>query len=86
MAALTVQHHWYNADPTKGSQVVEEEVEEITQKSGILSDTPQLTTVRIGTIVEKMKYDLSEFTVKAGKENSTKDVTVDSYITVEKLS
>ena len=67
MAALTVQHHWYNADPTKGSQVVEEEVEEITQKSGILSDTPQLTTVRIGTIVEKMKYDLSEFTVKPGK-------------------
>ena len=68
MAALTVQHHWYNADPTKGSQVVEEEAAEVTQKSGILSDTPQLTTVRIGTVVEKMKYDLSEFTVKPGKK------------------
>ena len=68
MAALTVQHHWYNADPTKGSQVVEEEVTEVVQKSGILSDTPQLTTVRIGTVVEKMKYDLNEFTVKPGKK------------------
>ena len=68
MAALTVQHHWYNADPTKGSQVIEEEVTEVVQKSGILSDTPQLTTVRIGTVVEKMKYDLNEFTVKPGKK------------------
>ena len=68
MAALTVQHHWYNADPTKGSQVVEEEVTEVVQKSGILSDTPQLTTIRIGTVVEKMKYDLNEFTVKPGKK------------------
>jgi len=68
MAALTVQHHWYNADPTKGSQAVEEETVEVSEKSGILSDTPELTTVRIGTVVEKMKYDLSEFTVKPGKK------------------
>ena len=68
MAALTVQHHWYNADPAKGSQVIEEEEAEVTQKSGIISDTDQLTTIRIATVVEKMKYDISNLTVKAGKK------------------
>ena len=68
MAALTVQHHWYNADPAKGSQVIEEEEAEVTQKSGIISDTDQLTTIRIATVVEKMKYDISDLTVKAGKK------------------
>ena len=57
-----MQHHWYNANPTKGVEEIEEEhVEETAQKSGVLSDTPELTTVRIGTIPEKMKYDLAEF-------------------------
>ena len=68
MAALTVQHHWYNADPAKGSEVIEEEEAEVTQKSGIISDTDQLTTIRIATVVEKMKYDISNLTVKAGKK------------------
>ncbi len=68
MAALTVQHHWYNADPAKGSQVVEEEEVEVVQKSGILSDTEQMTTIRIATVVEKMKYDTPNLTVKAGKK------------------
>jgi putative membrane-bound dehydrogenase-like protein len=68
MAALTVQHHWYNADPTKGSQVVEEEVEEVSEKSGVVSNTDDLLTIRIGTVVEKMKYDINEFTVKPGKK------------------
>ena len=67
VAALTVQHHWYNANPTKGVEEIEEEHTEETAQSGVLSDTPELTTVRIGTIPEKMKYDLAEFTVKAGK-------------------
>ena len=67
MAALNVQHHWYNANPTKGSEEIEEEHIEVEAKSGVLSDTPELTTVRIGTIPEKMKYDLAEFTVQAGK-------------------
>jgi putative membrane-bound dehydrogenase-like protein len=67
MAALTVQHHWYNANPTKGSEEIEEAHIEVVAKSGVLSDTAELTTVRIGTIPEKMKYDLAEFTVKAGK-------------------
>ena len=67
MAALNVQHHWYNADPAKGSQVIEEEHIEEGGKSGVISDTAELTTVRIGTIPEKMKFDLAEFSVKAGK-------------------
>lgn len=67
VAALTVQHHWYNANPTKEVDEIEEEHIEVVAKSGVLSDTSDLTTVRIGTIPEKMKYDLAEFTVKAGK-------------------
>jgi azurin len=67
MAALTVQHHWYNADPAKGGQIIEEEVIEVATESGVISDTPELTTVRIGAIPEKMKYDLAEFSVKANK-------------------
>ena len=67
VAALTVQHHWYNANPTKGVEEIEEDHVEVMAKSGVLSDTPELTTVRIGTIPEKMKYDLAEFSVQAGK-------------------
>jgi azurin len=67
IAALTVQHHWYNADPAKGGQIIEEEVIEVATESGVISDTPELTTVRIGAIPEKMKYDLAEFSVKANK-------------------
>ena len=68
MAALTVQHHWYNADPARGSQTIEEEEEAVIEKSGILSNTPSQLTIRIGTLVEKMKYDISEFQVDAGKK------------------
>ncbi len=38
------------------------------QKSGIISDTKGLTTVRIGTLVEKMKYDTPTLSVQAGKK------------------
>ena len=37
-------------------------------KSGVVSDTAELTEVRIGTIVEKMQFDVEEFVVKAGKK------------------
>ncbi|MGB0581287.1 MAG: PVC-type heme-binding CxxCH protein [Limisphaerales bacterium] len=67
-AALTVQHHWYNADPAAGAGQTEEKVVEVVKKSGILSDTKDLTTIRIATVVEKMKYDTPEVTVKAGKK------------------
>ena len=68
VAAKTVKHHWFDADPAAGfTEAVEEEEEEVL-KSGIISDTPELTEIRIGTIVEKMKYDISELNVKAGKK------------------
>ncbi|MBL6765042.1 MAG: cytochrome C precursor, partial [Verrucomicrobiae bacterium] len=68
MAARTVQHHWFNADPAAGAGQTEEAHEEVVKKSGILSDTPELTTIRIATVVEKMRYDTPELTVKAGKK------------------
>ncbi len=68
MAARTVQHHWYNADPAAGAGQVEEKQTEVAEKSGILSDTKDLTTIRIATVVEKMRYDTPELTVKAGKK------------------
>jgi azurin len=68
VAAQTVQHHWFNADPAAGAGQAQEKVEEIVQKSGILSDTDALTTIRIATVVEKMRYDTPELTVKAGKK------------------
>lgn len=70
IAAQTVQHHWYNADPAKGAAENAEEthLEGSGEKSGILSDTDELTTIRIATVVEKMSYDVKELTVKAGKK------------------
>lgn len=68
VAAQTVQHHWFNADPAAGAIGPEVVHVEKKQKSGIISDTKDLTTIRIATIVEKMKYDTPELTVKAGKK------------------
>ena len=42
--------------------------EKVVQKSGIISDTKNLTTIRIATLVEKMKYDTPNLTVQAGKK------------------
>ena len=66
-AAKTVQHFWYNIET---SQVVLETKEETAPalESGVIADTAEATIVRIGTIVEKMRYDISEFEVKAGKK------------------
>ncbi|NNM29775.1 MAG: hypothetical protein HKO57_09640, partial [Akkermansiaceae bacterium] len=69
VAAATVQHHWFNVDPTGGAgTVVETGIAEATGVSGVLSDGPDLTEVRIGTLVEQLKYDIKEFEVKAGKK------------------
>ncbi len=66
-AALVVQHHWFKtASGQSAAPVKEKEVAAV--KSGVLSDTPTLTEVRIGTVVEKMIYDVKEFTVTAGKK------------------
>ncbi len=40
----------------------------VLKKSGILSDTAELTTIRIATVRERMTYDTKELTVKAGKK------------------
>ncbi|MDG2125632.1 MAG: GDSL-type esterase/lipase family protein [Verrucomicrobiales bacterium] len=68
VAAKTVEHHWYTVDPTKGSSAIEEPEVQIAQKSGVIADSPELTEVRIGTLVEQLKFDLAEFEVKAGKK------------------
>ncbi|MEY5014822.1 MAG: hypothetical protein RIS92_1180 [Verrucomicrobiota bacterium] len=66
-AALVVQHHWFKTASGQSAAPVKEK-EAPSVKSGVLSDTPELTEVRIGTVVEKMVYDVKEFTVKAGKK------------------
>lgn len=68
IAAKTVQHFWVNVEKTLRGGVIVEATAAATQKSGILSDTPQLTTIRIATIPERMMYDVKELTVKPGKK------------------
>ena len=68
IAANTVKHLWYNVEATMRGGVIVEAEEEATQKSGILSDTSELTTIRIGTIRERMRYDVTELTVTPGKK------------------
>ena len=63
-----VKHWWGPADPAKGGQEIEVEEEMVLKKGGIESDTADLTTVRVNTIVEKIQFDVKEFEVKAGKK------------------
>jgi putative membrane-bound dehydrogenase-like protein len=67
-AANTVQHLWFNVEASMHGGVIAAEAEEKAKKSGILSDTPELTTIRIATVPERMMYDVKELTVKAGKK------------------
>ncbi|MGC6565426.1 MAG: PVC-type heme-binding CxxCH protein [Akkermansiaceae bacterium] len=66
--AEMVKHWWGPADPAKGQQELEAEEEMQVKKGGIESDTADLTTVRVNTIVEKMQFDVKGFEVKAGKK------------------
>ena len=68
IAANTVQHLWFNVTASQRGGIVAEAKEAAAKKSGILSDTPELTTIRIATVQEKMSYDVKELTVKAGKK------------------
>jgi len=68
IAAKTVEHFWVNVEKTLRGGIIAEANLASSQKSGILSDTPQLTTIRIATIPEKMMYDVRELTVKPGKK------------------
>ncbi len=67
-AAHVIQHLWYNVEASFRGGVIAGDVEEKTQKSGILSDTPELTTIRIATVKERMMYDVKDLTVKPGKK------------------
>ncbi len=69
-AALVVQQLWFSAEPSAGLQAVAMEDLDAgsKKKSGILSDTPELTEIRIATLPEKMSYDVKELTVTAGKK------------------
>ena len=68
IAANTVQHLWFNVTASQRGGIVAEAREAAAQKSGIFSDTPELTTIRIATVPERMMYDVKELTVKAGKK------------------
>ena len=68
IAAKTVQQLWFNVEASQKGGVIAEAQEAAAQKSGILSDTPELTTIRIATVPERMMYDVKELTVKSGKK------------------
>ena len=66
--AAVVNHHWTAADPALGSQATpEDDIHEV-KPGGILSNTEDTLSIRIVTVVEKMKYDFTQFEVKAGKK------------------
>ncbi|GEP44500.1 PVC-type heme-binding CxxCH protein [Brevifollis gellanilyticus] len=67
-AANVVQQLWFNVEATTKGGVIAGEVEAKAQKSGVLSDTPELTTIRVATIPERLMYDVKELTVKSGKK------------------
>ncbi len=68
VAAATVKHIWTHIADARGGGVVADEVEVKAQPSGIIKDTPELTEIRIGTVKEKMTYDVKELTIQAGKK------------------
>jgi len=68
IAANTVKHLWFNVEASTRGGVIAGLGEMAAQKSGILSDTPELTTIRIGTVPEKMMYDVNQIAVKPGKK------------------
>ena len=68
IAANTVSHLWNKVESSLHGGLAAGEVEQVTQKSGILSDTPDLTTIRIGAVPERMMYDVKQLVVKPGKK------------------
>ncbi|WP_449343056.1 PVC-type heme-binding CxxCH protein [Tautonia marina] len=70
IAAKTVQHFWLNVEKTLRGGIIAEATLASSQESGILSETPELTTIRIATVPEKMMYDVRELTLKPGTKVS----------------
>jgi len=65
--AELVKHWWGPADPAKGEQTFEAEELMQVKAGGVESDSANLTTVRVNTVVEKLQFDVKEFEVTAGK-------------------
>jgi azurin/lysophospholipase L1-like esterase len=68
IAAGTVQHFWYNLETTQVVLDTQAKPETKVVKSGVMANTADATYVNIGTLLEKMRYDVNEFEVKAGKK------------------
>lgn len=68
VAANTVKHLWTVVEKNMRGGVIADAAEAVAMKSGILTDTPELTTIRIATIRERMRYDVDELVVKPGKK------------------
>ena len=68
-AAQTVQHHWFNVDHTRGGEELQQAdpLEHDGLPGGVFAVTDEHVDVRIGTIIERMSYDISEFEVPAGR-------------------
>jgi azurin len=67
-AATTVQHLWFNVESSQKGGTIAGEAEAKIEKSGVIADTPELTTIRIGTLPERLMYDVNEITVKPAKK------------------
>ncbi|RFC47453.1 MAG: Lysophospholipase L1/Azurin [Verrucomicrobia bacterium] len=65
-AAETVQHFWFNVDFTGGGETGPQLEIAAKKPSGVLSATDKLVKVQVGTVLEQLRYDLKEFSVKAG--------------------
>ena len=68
VAARTARQLWSTVDDSRHGGLITQVLETTRQKSGILSDTPELTTIRIATIPERMMYDVTQLAVKPGKK------------------
>ena len=70
VAAQTVQHYYYHVNAKADAMIAKKDggshEGHSTAKSGVVSQSSDVTKVNIGTVVEKMRYDVTEFTVKAG--------------------
>ncbi len=68
IAAATVKHHWDVADPALGAQEIEEQKEMEVEAGGLISNEAGVSKWRVNTLVEQLRYDVKEMTVKAGQK------------------
>lgn len=68
-AAAMVRHHWFNVDHTRGGEEMQQidPLEQDDLPSGVIAVTDEHVDVRIGTIIERMSYNITEFEVPAGR-------------------